>query len=238
MKLIISQPMFFPWIGFFEQIRLCDTYVHYNDVQYSKGGFTNRVQVKSPEGSKWLTVPLKSLHLGQTIDQVQINNQQDWRKNHFNLLKQCYGSASHYAEMIKLIDTIYSHDWAILDDLARASLDIICDYFGLLERKEFINIKDLNIGGSSSERVLETALKVGADAYVTGHGASKYLDHDIFEKAGVKVEYMNYQKTPYPQLYGEFTPYVSILDLIANVGKDGIKWIHSGTIDWKDFVNE
>ena len=238
MKLVISQPMFFPWVGFFEQIRICDSYVHYNDVQYSKGGFTNRAQVKSPEGSKWLTVPLKNLHLGQTIDEVQINNQQNWRESHFELLRRCYETAPYYAEMIKLVKNIYNQDWKMLDDFSRASLITICDYFGFLERKNFINIKDLNINGSSSERVLETALKLAADTYITGHGACKYLNHDIFEKTGVKVEYMDYKKTPYPQLYGAFTPYVSVLDLIANVGKDGINWIHSGTIDWRDFVNE
>ena len=44
---VISQPMFFPWVGMFEQIALADVYVHYDDVQFSKGSFTNRVQLKT-----------------------------------------------------------------------------------------------------------------------------------------------------------------------------------------------
>lgn len=238
MKVVISQPMFFPWIGFFEQIKLSDIYVHYNDVQYSKGGFTNRVQVKSPEGSKWLTVPLKNLRLGQAINQVEINNQQNWRANHFDLLKRSYETAPYYSEMLKLVETVYNRDWDLLDDLSQETLNAICDYFDIFRDKKFISIKDLDVGGASSERVLATTLKLGADTYITGHGASKYLNHGIFEDAGVRVEYMDYQKKPYPQLYGEFTPYVSILDLIANVGKEGVNWICSGTIYWKDFVNE
>lgn len=238
MKLVISQPMFFPWVGFFEQISLCDSYVHYDDVQYSKGGFTNRVQVKSPTGSKWLTVPLKSLHLGQRIDEVQIDNRRNWRESHFDLLKLCYESAPYYADMVRIVEDIYAKDWEFINDLAQASLNIVCDYFDLLAGKHFVRIRDLSIGGVSSKRVFETVLKVGATTYITGHGASKYLDHNIFADAGLKVEYMNYKKTPYPQLNGEFNPYVSILDLIANVGKDGVNWLHSGTIDWKDFGNE
>ena len=35
--------------------------------------------------------------------------------------------------------------------------------------------------GSSSERVLNTVLKLGK-TYITGHGARKYLDHKIFQK--------------------------------------------------------
>ncbi len=58
---VISQPMLFPWAGMFEQIRLADVYVHYPDVQFSKGSFTNRVQVKTAGGSRWLTLPLRDL---------------------------------------------------------------------------------------------------------------------------------------------------------------------------------
>jgi hypothetical protein len=72
--------------------------------------------------------------------------------------------------------------------------------------------------------------------YITGHGASQYLDHALFERERVLVSYMNYRKHPYPQLHGEFTPFVSVLDLIANQGQSGKDCICSGTRNWKDFV--
>jgi hypothetical protein len=95
----------------------------------------------------------------------------------------------------------------------------------------------LGIGGSSSQRVLDIVKALGGARYVTGLGARKYLDHQLFEDSGIRVEYMDYNKSSYKQLHGEFTPYVSILDLIANKGKDGIEIIQSGTIDWKDYLN-
>ena len=49
---------------------------------------------------------------------------------------------------------------------------------------------------------------------------------------------MNYEKKPYIQLNGEFTPFVSILDAIANLGKDASSLICSNAVYWKDFVNE
>ena len=73
MKIVISQPMFFPWVGLFEQIRLADIYVHYDDVQFSKGSFVNRVQIKTNKGTQWLTVPLQNLTLGQEIREVQLS---------------------------------------------------------------------------------------------------------------------------------------------------------------------
>ena len=46
---VVLQPQFFPWRGVFEQIRLADEFVHLDDAQFQKGGFTNRVQLKTAE---------------------------------------------------------------------------------------------------------------------------------------------------------------------------------------------
>jgi hypothetical protein len=59
----------------------------------------------------------------------------------------------------------------------------------------------------------------------------------MFECAGVEVRYMEYRCTPYPQLHGEFTPYVTALDLVANCGKDGRRFIQSEAINWKRFLD-
>jgi hypothetical protein len=90
---------------------------------------------------------------------------------------------------------------------------------------------------SSSARVLETVQRCNGDVYITGHGAKDYLDHELFERNSIRVEYMDYQRTPYPQLHGEFDPHVTILDLIANLGRAGRDYIHSPTKYWKEFVS-
>ena len=68
---VVSQPMLFPWVGLFEQIRLADVFVYYDDVAFSKGSFFNRVQIKTSRGSKWLTVPLEHFELGTAINAVR-----------------------------------------------------------------------------------------------------------------------------------------------------------------------
>src|SRR5690242_11364734 len=79
---VISQPMFFPWVGMLEQLRLADTYVHYDDVQFEKGSFSNRVQIKTQAGVKWLTVPLRDKKLGQRILDVQVDDASGFRRKH------------------------------------------------------------------------------------------------------------------------------------------------------------
>jgi len=236
MNVVISQPMFFPWVGMFEQIRLADIYVHYVDVQFSKGSFVNRVQIKTKHGIKWLTVPLKGLRLGQNIEAVEINNSTDWRGDHFRSLVEAYDEAPFRDEMLAVVKKVHDAKSKTIDELAINSLDSVIEYFDMTENSRFIDSRELDVGGRGSRRVLEIVHAVDGNIYITGHGAKKYLDHELFERNGIRVEYMDYQMTPYPQLYGEFTPYVSILDLIANLGKAGKVYISSGARYWRESI--
>jgi len=234
---VISQPMLFPWVGLFEQIRLADIFVHYGDVQFSKGSLTNRVQIKTAKGVKWMTMPLVNFSLGQAIDDVRINMSTNWRNQHIDMLKQAYAEAPYRRQMLSLVESVYGEQLETVGAMSRQSMETCCDYYGLSEGKRFVDVRELGISGVSSQRVLDIVKSLGGDRYITGWGARNYLDHQSFEDAGIRVEYMNYEKANYPQLHGEFTPFVSVLDLIANVGKSGIDYIQSGTIYWKEYVS-
>jgi len=234
-RIVISQPMLFPWVGMFEQIRLADVYVHYTDVQFSKGSFTNRVQIKTARGNQWLTVPLQGVFLGQDICDVKVNNAKDWRRGHLDFLAQAFAGAPYREDALDVARRAYARSTDRLAEVVIASMEAIMEYFGLDRGRRFLHSPELRIGGSGSERVLNIVRQLGGNAYVTGHGARNYLDHQAFESAGISVEYMNYQKSSYPQLHGAFTPYVSCLDLIANSGRNGARYIHSGTLDWRQF---
>lgn len=237
MKAVISQSMYFPWLGLLEQIRLADIFIHYDDVQYARG-FYNRVQIKTATCSKWLTVPLRDQHRGQRIDQVLIDNRIDWRTQHRDMLKQAYLKAPFRDEMLTLVDQVFAKDYVTLEDLSRESILSLANYFGLTENTQFGDSAQMGVAGASSQRLHDLCLAVGASVYVTGHGARNYLDHELFEKSGIRVEYMKYRMIPYPQLHGEFTPYVTALDLIANCGKARENVICSEAIYWKEFLSE
>jgi hypothetical protein len=233
---VISQPMLFPWPGLFEQIRLADHYVHYADVQFSKGSFTNRVQVKTAAGSRWLTVPLHSLQLGQRIDEVLIDERRDWRRSHLDLLAQAYEQAPFRQEMLALVRRAYDERSERLDDVVRASMTVCIEYLGLDQGRVWHDAQELAVPGQGSARVLDIVRRLGGATYVTGHGARHYLDHEAFERAGVAVEYMDYRKAEFAQLHGPFTPFVSILDPIANLGRAAAGLLVSHTTHWRQFA--
>jgi hypothetical protein len=235
MNVVISQSMYFPWVGLLEQVRLANAFVHYDDVQFTRG-FYNRVQIKTAAGTAWLTVPTKNHHRGQNINEVQIDDSQDWRGHHRDLLRQMYAGAPFQKDMLGLVDDVFSQSVQTIGEVSRLSMMALADYFGLTVERSFRQSETLGIAGASSQRLFEITRALDGDVYITGHGAKNYLDHQLFENGGIEVRYMNYRLTPYPQLHGPFTPFVSALDLVANCGIGGAAYLRSGTISWKDFV--
>jgi hypothetical protein len=60
---------------------------------------------------------------------------------------------------------------------------------------------------------------------VSGPGAQGYLDVTLFAEQGVEVQWMDYDGYPtYPQVFGEFEPAVTILDVIFNCGSQARRY--------------
>ena len=138
MRVVISQSMYFPWVGLLEQLRLADVFVHYDDVQFTRG-FYNRVQVKTVQGTQWLTVPLRDQHRGQTIDEVLQDDRQDWQRRHAATLRQHYSKAPFRDEMLEVASGVLLQPLRTLADVSRASILALAHYFGLAEGKRFVD---------------------------------------------------------------------------------------------------
>ena len=204
-RIVISQSMLFPWVGLLEQIRSADIFVHYDDVQFSKGSLVNRVQLKLPEGIRWITIPIDKNRSGQRINELKSHNKIAWLSRHLDLLKRSFADAPFKDEAIGLAESVYVRDYDNIGDLSRASMMSLVEYFGLNSHTNFIDVRDLDIHGSSTDRVLEVVKHLGGKIYVTGHGASRYLNHEKFEEADPSGKGVN---------VGKSSGKISVIDLI------------------------
>lgn len=234
---VISQPMYFPWVGMYEQIQLADSYVDYSDVAFSKGSFTNRVQIKSANGIVWLTVPI-SIKCGDYICDILADERQNWRKKHRHTFAQAYAKAPYIHDALAIIDEVFDVSGSSLRNISYNSTRFIHKYFEFSKPAQWCDIRNLNIPGHGSDRVLSVVKSLGGEIYVSGRGGLNYLNHSQFDDCGVEIRYLDYQCLTYPQLHGAFTPYVSALDLVANCGREGKKYFSSPALNWKQFIHE
>ena len=236
-KVVISQPMYFPWYGHLEQIKHCDIYVFYDDVQYSRG-FFNRVQLKAENTQRWMTVPLQGGETRKLINQHYPSDSEDWIGYQKNLFHQLYRGHPFYSEALNLlVSTLdnFSSEHS-LAKLSEYSTCVLAEAFGL-DNKCFLRSSDLNIGGKGSQRLADICKHLGATEYITGHGASKYMDHSVFEESSISVSYIRYGMKPYQQHCGDtFIPYVSSLDCIANCGYNAHDYLSGSLVPWREFL--
>ncbi len=85
---------------------------------------------------------------------------------------------------------------------------------------------ELNSNFSSSELILDLCKKTGATTYISGRDGGNYLNENEFKSESIKIIYQEFELYKYEQfnsLNGEFVPYLSVIDLIANVGIEKAK---------------
>lgn len=229
---VISQPMYFPWAGFMAQMALADVWIWLDDAQFSKGSFTNRVQVKLPSGRKWMTVPLHGTGSFQRILDLTASGQ-DWVSSHREMLVQSFRDTPHGAQALALFDETMAAPDTLCDRLI-AGTEAQARAMGCLPLR-IQRTSATGVEGSSSIRVLHLVQAAGGDHYVTGHGAFAYLDHAMLNAAGIAVSYMNYAPRPWSQTHGDFTPFVTGLDLLAAAGPTAGSHLCPASVDWREF---
>ena len=229
---VVLQPQFFPWRGVFEQIRLADEFVHLDDAQFQKGGFTNRVQLKTANGPLWLTVPVLRHGTLPPIAQVEIDYKSDWREKHLRTFAMSYARAPFAAHAREIMNDIYAERPVTIAELDIAALERCCAELDLHPR--FTRASATPVEGAKTDRLAALLVPRGTTCYVTGRGALDYLNEPQLAAAGIDVRVMEYTRRPYPQLHGAFDPHVSILDTIANLGPDAAAALESPAIPWRD----
>jgi WbqC-like protein family len=219
--LVVLQPGYLPWLGFFDQLLRSDVFVYYDDVQFDKHGWRNRNRIKSATGPLWLTVPiLHSGRHGQRILDVEIDNRRPWAKKQLASISQCYAKAPFLSRYFSELERALLHASPKLAELDIALVDLMCKWIGIERR--IVRSSRLGVEGGQSERLVNLCKEFGADRYISGDAAKDYLDVPMFAASGVTVEWQSYQHPTYAQLHGDFVPYLSALDLVLNVGPDSL----------------
>ena len=228
---MISQSMYFPWHGFISQINLCDLYIQYDGVKYSKGSFTNRVQIIFPEKSDttWMTIPIRDASSKKDICKTLPDNTQDWKLDHMRLIDAAYHNAPYFEDLQSVFSSFVdsSKNCSDIGSIALHSTRTACEYLGVGRSLEWINGNDLFREFSGAERVLAILKQFGTTQYLSGLGGRNYLDVSMFRKLNIDLEFMSYKVRNYPQLSSIFNPRVSILDMIANLGTNAPRYFDS-----------
>lgn len=225
-RVVITQPTYLPWLGYFDLMARADTFIFFDHVQFEKRSWQQRNRIKTSDGVAWLTVPVLSKgRYDQAIYEVEIEDQ-TWQRKHLNTIKHSYSRAPFYNELHGLLSDVYSLSWNRLVDLNLAIIRKIAVELGLSPL--FYRSSELAGGGRKAELLINLCREVGATHYLSGPAARNYLgEGHLFIQYGIELEYHEYQHPEYPQLHGSFVSHLSVIDAVMNTGWEGTRsFIH------------
>jgi hypothetical protein len=224
---VILQPSYIPWRGYFDQMRRADLFVFYDDVQFDKHGWRNRNQIKTAHGKQWLTIPVHSAGVtqGRSINDVKIDWSKPWSQAHLRALTSSYNRAPCFKQYLPLLDSFYGRRDECIADFTIATTIALARELRI-QHTRFLRSSALEgISGEKTDRLIQILKRVQATHYISGPSARDYIEPEKFSQAGIGLEFMEYHYQEYPQLYPPYDPYVSVLDLLFMLGDQAASYI-------------
>ncbi len=229
-KLAVLQSNYIPWKGYFDIIHDVDEFIFYDEVQFTKNDWRNRNKILTPQGEVWLTVPVGMNKIHRAIVDVQIKDS-SWQRKHFKTLEMAYHKAPHWKRYEDFLASVYlEKTWTYLYELNRFLIEHIArDFLGVTTK--FTDSRDYPTHGVKHEKLLSLVKAAQADLYLSGSAAKDYIVAEDYAAAGIRLVWKDYSNYPaYPQRGGGgssgfVTHYVSVLDLLFNVGDDAPYYI-------------
>lgn len=217
------QPAYLAWIPFFQRMILSDVFIYLDDVEFSKNSAHNRNKIKSKSGAVTLTVPVRYAGNSKSdIKNLPIDNKLIWRKKHWRAIEMNYSKAPFFNEFGKILyEEVYSQDWEFLGHLNIHILEIIRKY--LLISTVCRSSSSLNINLNNNEKLVEMCKIFGANKFLVKPGTNDYHPSNFFKDRGIGLKYFDYNYNEYNQVYDDFIPRLSIIDLIMNCGPNKSK---------------
>ena len=215
------QTGYLPWLGLFHRMSLSDLYLTLDTVLYTRRSWDDRNKIVTPQGWMWLKVPTKK-ESSRIFKDIHIDNSADWKRKHLFSIRHFYSKTPFFDQLYPRMEEVLSRDWVRLVDLNEHLLKFFCRWMGI--DITFHRASDVAIFGEKNLYLVNLCRAFRADAYLFGQMGRHYADVDLFEKNGICVRIHDYRHPVYPQKnpvqQEAFVPYLSILDLLFNVGRE------------------
>ncbi len=223
MIIAIHQPNYAPWLGYFYKMAHCDTFVFLDDVQYSRGSYTNLVRIGRAGNAVWLTQPIKRDFGGAILDTAF--SKEDWPSRHLDSLSGSYRRAAAFNETWPVVRAIWQK--VPCQSLAIANRYIVEALAATIGLKPQFHVASMlpTEGATGDVRLAQVmrAVAPGGGTYLSGEGGSGYQSPETFTAAGYELRYAEFQHPEYSRGDEPSMAGLSILDALFHVGVDATR---------------
>ena len=218
------QPYLFPYIGYWQLINAVDTFVVYDNIQFSKKGWFHRNNILLNGEKSFFTIPLKkdSDYL-DVKDRFIADNSEKQIKKIVIQIQNAYKKSPFFDDVFPVIQMIFSQNEKNLFNYIYVSIINILKYLDI--NTDIIISSNINIDHAlkSQKKVIAINKFMHADIYINSIGGTELYNKKEFEKENIKLLFIKSQIPEYKQFNNNFIPNLSIIDIMMFNSRKEIK---------------
>ena len=221
--LVVMQPTYLPWAGYFNLMAQANDFVFLDDVQLEKQSWQTRNRILLNGVPHWVSIPVRHERLNQTIMNTHIVENNAWRNKLVRGLAQNYGRHPFYKDVQGIFNILLNESTKNLASFNEILIRHIASELGIFTR--FHRSSELGISGVRTARLAAFCNHFRVKRYLSPVGSSDYLIADRFsDKTSAKLSFQKYNPSAYQQLgSSQFFSHLSVVDVIANIGLNATK---------------
>ena len=218
----IMQPYFFPYLGYYQLLREVDQFIIYDDVDFINRGWINRNNILVNRKPFLFTIPLKKASQNKHIRDTEVVQEDKWKRKLLKTNTMAYQKSPFFQKAIDLIEDVLFSPHESIAELSTASIKKVRDYLNLEVELTESSVPFSNSELKAGDRLIDICRQCGADRYVNPSGGMTLYTKEQFAAGGLTLDFLKSDPVPYHQTGEEFTPYLSMIDVLMNVSPEEI----------------
>jgi len=189
-KVAVMQPYFLPYMGYFQLINYADTFVIYDDVQYTKKGWINRNLIPSKHGVMNFTIPCKASGEKSLIREKEIAPDFNRKKFLNRLMSELQRLSDAPEQANELLAKIVLSEETNLFKYISNSLFHTADFLNIT-RDKFVVSSSLGdfTHLQSQDKVIGICKALGATQYINPISGNHLYQKNIFQNHGIDLQF-------------------------------------------------
>ena len=216
MKLAITQPYLFPYIGYWQLIAAADRFVLLDDVNYIKKGFINKNRILYNNSAHPFTISLDHPSQNNLIMDSKLSADPESRMKFLRLVRDAYRHAPYFDAVYPMVERVMTNAETDLTEFIFFSIRETASYLNVQTdfTKSSLVEKDPALRGQN--RIIAICKKLGADTYINPTGGRALYDQESFAANGMQLYFIDMKQdmVRYRQFAEPFVENLSIIDVM------------------------
>lgn len=211
----IMQPYLFPHLAYFQLLQAADIFVFYDNVQYIRRGWINRNRILLHGKPHYITFPVRKFSRDATIAEYFFADEiAKAKKKVLMTLRHAYSKSPYFKTIFHTLKGIIDHDETNVARFVEHTIQSFSNLFGNDVRLHRSSELDVDKSLKGQDRLIAIVKALGGQTYVNPIGGIDLYCPRDFASNGIELRFLKETTNAYTQFTHEFTPFLSIIDVI------------------------